>query len=293
MYTIGEFERINEEFIIRQNSRKQTLKKIWGTLLIVTIIICGVLIFLFPGQFENEGTVWIMPVYGGMAFLASLIGFLVTLQFLSEKPFFEYLYEEVVSKINMNEGLFLEYSSYDKVSKEFNTTGGLFTRMASVKSRRQVQGVTSDQYHFSIYDCTMTTSSGKSQQTHFDGVYFVLKKKFNTSLQVRSNGSPKLKGIKFAKLDEYTGIKVYKQPHEEISNLDYKLIHYVENLLLDPIYKRVYLSVIEGELHLALWYKKHPARKLKSLSVDSLNSVYSYLLSEVKQINDLANIEVY
>ena len=200
MFTSSEFDRINSEFNERQNARRGKLKKIWGVLLGLTIFLILLFIYLFPNQFKNEDTVWIMPVYGGMAFAITFIGYLLTIRYISEKPFFEYVYPEIYQKLNMTEGLFFEYHAYEKQNKEFNTKGGLFTRIATVRSRRHVKGVTEDQIQFDIYDCTMTTSSGNSQQTHFDGTYIRIQKQLNTMVQVRSNGSPKLKGVKFAAL---------------------------------------------------------------------------------------------
>lgn len=293
MFTSSEFDRINNDYKEKQKERRGKLKTIWGVLLGVTVFVLLLLIYLFPNQFENEDTFWIMPTYGGMAFATTLIGFLITIKFTSEKPFFEYVYPEVYKKLNMTEELFLEYQGYEKQNREFNTKGGLFTRGASVGSRRHVKGATEDQIKFDIYDCTMTTSSGKNQQTHFDGLYITIHKQLNTMVQIRSNGSPKLKGIKFDRKEEVENIRVFKEREKDLSNLDFSYIRFVSRLIENPLYKRVYFSIVDGEIHLALWYKKHPARKQKNFTVESLNNVYNVFFDEYKLINEIISIDSY
>jgi len=293
MFTSSEFDRINSEFNERQNARRGKLKKIWGVLLGLTIFLILLFIYLFPNQFKNEDTVWIMPVYGGMAFAITFIGYLLTIRYISEKPFFEYVYPEIYQKLNMTEGLFFEYHAYEKQNKEFNTKGGLFTRIATVRSRRHVKGVTEDQIQFDIYDCTMTTSSGNSQQTHFDGTYIRIQKQLNTMVQVRSNGSPKLKGVKFDRKEEVENLRVFKEREKDLSNLDLSYVRFISRLNETTQYKRVYFSVVDGEIHLALWHKKHTARKQKPFNVEALNNVYNVFFNEFKLINEVVSIDSY
>lgn len=293
MFTNSEFQRLNSAFQELQNNRRTKFKRIWGGFLIGTVLVVIVLILIFPDQFHKPDTNWILPVYGGMAFLITLIGFILSFKYLSEKPFFNYLYSEIYKKINLDESLFLNYKAYDNEDKSFNKVGGLFTRMASVTVRRHILSKTDEQTPFDIYDCLMITSNGKSQQVHFDGVYFVLKKTTNTSIQVRTSGSPRLKGIKFSQHKEFEDIKVYKEIGESINNNDKLFINFVRQLAKQSKYKKVFLSVVKGQIHLGLWYKKHPARKQKVISVQVLNDLNNYFLSELNIIRDLENIDNY
>jgi len=293
MFTSSEFDRINKEYKEKQNERRRKLKTIWGVLLGITVFVLLLLIYIFPNQFDNEDTFWIMPTYGGTALATTMIGFLITIKFTSEKPFFEYVYPEIYKKLNMTEELFFEYHGYEKQNREFNTKGGLFTRMASVKSRRHVKGATEDQIQFDIYDCTMTTSSGKSQQTHFDGTYIIIHKQLHSLLQVRTNGSPKMKGIKFDRKEEVDNIRAFKEKEKELSNLDLSYVRFIVRLSEDPQYKRIYFSIVDGEIHLALWHKKHPARKQKTFTVESLNNIYNVFFDEYKLINEMIAIDSY
>jgi hypothetical protein len=293
MFTLSEFDRIKSEYLEKQNDRRKKLKMIWGILLGFTVLLILFFLIVFPNQFKDAETAWILPTYGGIATATTLIGFLITIQYTSEKPFFEYVYPEVYNKLNMDEGLFFEYHPYEKTSREFNTNGGLFTRLASVKSRRHVIGRTEDQIPFDIYDCTMTTSNGKNQQTHFDGTYIIIKKQLHSIFQARSNGSPKLKGVKFDRVEEAEDMKVYKERDKDLSNLDLVYLRYINRLKENPQYKRVYFSIVDGEIHLALWYKKHPARKQKIFTIETLNKVYNVFYDEYKLINEINEMDSY
>lgn len=293
MFFESEFNEINNTLSSLLQERRRKLTKVWGFLLVFVIVLIIFFIVLFPKQFENGDTSWILPIYGGIALVGTLVGFLISVGFTSEKPYFEFLFPSIINKINMNEGLYLEYEAYEKQDKEFNREGGLFTSFASVKIRRRVEGYTEEQFKYKIYDCTMTTSNGKSQQVHFDGIYFVLRKQVMTDLQIRSKGSPKRKGVKYTRQDNVDSFKVYKRSSDEFSNLDFKYLRFMDSLKVDLNYKAIYLSVVEGQIHLALTYKKHPCRKRKNLNLDVLNKYANHLLNEIKIVNDLQNIDLF
>lgn len=290
MFTSDEFKSVNREFLYKQAERKQKIIKIWGYLLAITIVVILIIIAVFPNQFKSSETVWILPTYGGMLLLTTLVAFLVSFKYLSEKPFFEYLYSEIYKHINKTEHLNIEYKAYDKDDITFNKAGGLFTSFASVKVKRHIKGETKEYKSFNIYDCMMTTSNGKSQQVHFDGVYLVLEKQANTTIQIRSNGAPKLKGLKFDKQDENEILKIFKEKGDYTTDIDKAYINFMNELSKKAEYRRVYMSIVDKEIHLALWYKKHPARKQKDISVDSINKSLNYFMSEYQLINDIAAI---
>ena len=52
MFTISEFDRINEEFKVRQSERRHTIKKVWSILLGITSLLIVGFIILFPNQFD-------------------------------------------------------------------------------------------------------------------------------------------------------------------------------------------------------------------------------------------------
>lgn len=293
MFTVSEIDRITTEFKEKQKERNQQLKKIWGYLLILTIGLIVASLLIFPNQFSSETTAWILPTYGSMILATTLIGYLVSINYISEKPVYEYLYNEVIEKINMHEGMFLAYTAYDKEVTRFNKTGGLFTRYCNVKVKRHTKGDTENHHQFNIYDCTLSTSSGNSSQTHFNGVYITLHKRLNTSLQVRSHGAPKLKGVKFNKLQDVHQLRVYKPLEQELSNTDRVYITFMNKLYESGTYKRVYLSIVEDAVHIALVFVKHPTRKCKNITIQAMNKVAAQFMDEYHFVNELAALDSY
>lgn len=293
MFITSEFQQINRKLKELQNERSAKLKKTWGIVLGVTIFVIAMLIIIFPHQFDDPGVGLVLPVFGGMILLVELAGFLISIKYMSEKPFFEYLYPEIYKKINMEEGLTINYKAYDKEDKDFFKSGGLVTRLASVRVRRHVRSKTDQETPFDIYDCIMLTSSGKSQQVHFDGVYFRLHKTMNTSIQIRTSGFPSLKGTKFSRHKEFEDIKVYKEKDETVNELDKVVIDFIRKLRKQNDYKAIFFSVVKGQIHLGLWFRKHPARKQKTMSVKKLNDLRSYFLSEGDLVKEIENLDNY
>lgn len=293
MFSSSEFERINDEFKQIQKQKKQKLQKGWSIFLLLTIILIIGFIVIFPKQFNSGETAWILPTYGGMLLLTTILGLLISSNSVSVKPYYTFLYDEIYNKINMHEGMSLNYKSYDKEARGFNKVGGLFTRGASVNVKRHIEGDSADHHHFNIYECSLVTSNGKNSQTHFNGVYFVLNKSINTSLQIRTNGSPKLKGVKFDKQDEFEDIRVYKEKDQSMLNIDYLFVTYMNKLAMNEEYKKVFLSIVDGQIHLGIWYKNIPTKKQKNLTIESYNKLAAYFISEYQLLTELAGIDNY
>lgn len=293
MFSENEFKRIKKEFDIKQKQRRQKLMKIWGGLLCLSVVIILILVFVVHIDFDDETIKVILPIYGGSAIAITLAGVIISMLFQSEKPFFKYLYDDVYHKINVSEGLFFSYESYVKVKDKFHKSGGLFTRHASVTVNRHVSGMSHDNHAFDLYDCKMITSSNKSTHVHFDGVYMIVRKQVDSDIQIRSTGSPRLKGVKYEKLPEYHSFKVYKQPDQKVNTLDQTFISFYKNVYQDTNFKHVYISVVDNEIHLGIWFRNHPARKLKSLSHATLNGVAKHFMKEYDLINQIAELDTY
>ena len=146
---------------------------------------------------------------------------------------------------------------------------------------------------FQIYNTTLVTSSGKNQQVHFDGIYYLVAKELNTVLQIRSNGSPKLKGVKFSRQNEFEDFKVYKLVDDTMTNIDYNLIRFYEKLIEREELKRVYLSVVKNQIHLGIWFKKHPLRKQKRIDLEKINQIYQLYMDQLQMIQSLSDLDTY
>jgi hypothetical protein len=291
MFTEYEFETIKKEFNEKQNLRRRKLKNIWGILLFSFSVMLIVGIILFQRYASDDEIAWIFYFFIGTTVLIMGIGLLVSMTYVSSKPYFEYIFPSIIQKINDEEGLFLTYQPYLKLDKTFNEKGGLFTRYASLSTKRCVKGYASDQQAYQICDCVMTTSSGNSQVTHFDGSYIFLEKEGQTELQIRTTGRPKLKGVKYKKVDHGSQLKIYKPREQEFNIIDKKYLELMESIKKDERYRQLYLSVNKEGMHLALWYKKHPLRKKKPLSKSLLNQYQNDFMNEINYVYKLEAID--
>ncbi|AUD65798.1 hypothetical protein BK011_08910 [Tenericutes bacterium MZ-XQ] len=290
MYKTHEYEALKKEFNQKQKIRRKKLTMIWSILLFVSLIFLGIVMILFQVYAVDDEIKWVFFFIFGTTALTMAIGLMITLSFTSEKPYFEYVFPSIVQKINDEEGLFLTYKAYPKSDKTINQKGGLFTKYASISTKRCLSGYSSDQYPYSICDMTMTTSNGNSQVTHFDGSYIYLEKQGQTDLQIRTTGSPKLKGVKFQKLAVESTLKVYKPNEQDLKDIDRLYLRLMESLKKDERYRHLYLSINHEGMHLGIWYKKHPIRKKKPLSIELLNQYQADIINEIKFVNQLEAI---
>lgn len=58
----------------------------------------------------------------------------------------------------------------------------------------------------------------------------------------------------------------------------------------DERYRHLYLSINKEGMHLALWYKKHPLRKKKPLSINIMNQYQKDFMDEINYVYKLEDI---
>ena len=291
MYTKYEFETIKKEFNEKQKLRRTKLKNIWGILLFISSAIFIAIMLIFQIYAKDDDIAYVFYFFGGSTILIMATGLIVSLRYISSKPYFEYIFPNIVQKINDEEGLFLTYQSYPKQDKTVNEKGGLFTRYASITTKRCLKGYSPSQHAFTICDQIMTTSSGNTQVTHFDGSYIFLEKEGDTDIQIRTNGSPKLKGVKYEKIINDSTLKIYKPVGKELIDMDRNYLRLMESLKKDERYRHIYLSINKEGIHLALWYRKHPIRKKTPFTIDVLNQYLTDIMTEITLVHTLEHIE--
>jgi hypothetical protein len=200
------------------------------------------------------------------------------------------VFPKIVTKINDEEGLYLSYEAYPKLDKSFNEEGGLFPKGVSISCKKVINGFSKEQDTYQIIDCSMTTSTGNNQVTHFYGTYIYLKKASQTELQIRTNGSPKNKTVKYVKLNEVESLKIYKPIGNELLEIDQRNIGFVNGLKRSETFRHLYLSMNKESIHLALWYKKNPLRKKKQFTLEVLNDYLKSLNYELNLVKELENL---
>lgn len=286
MFTTYEFEAINSKYAQLVKERKTKITKIW-VIVFVSIILIDAAILYFTDWLEGESGSILVPVYGGLALIGAIIGIVISAYGISLKPIFNYLYKEIYDKISIESQKKISYTPFEKLDNYFVGQGGLFSR----HSRAQVYRHTQSKYEditYDIIDCMLITGSGKNQTVHLNGIYFYFKKHTSSLLQIRSNGSPKLKGYKFTKIDSSDIFKVYVEEDKSLSGADRAFIYNMSELKNKLHAKKIYLSITRDEVHFAYVPNKQ-WRRIHTLSLNSLNELYKKLLDEEEVIKDLLN----
>ena len=285
MYMISECDAVCKEYSKMVKHRSKKLTKIW---LYVFAGYLGVMIILpMIPDFLDKDPGWVLYIiYGGMVFVGLSIALLISIFSISDVPAFDYLYKEIYNKLNQEKGTFYEYTSYEKGKFEFNTNGGIFTRMCRTVLKRHISGMSPNNNVFDIYDATLITGSGKNKHIHFSGMYFVVKYASSYEFQLRSHSKPRLKGVKYIKNEDIKDIKVYLKEGNSISNIEYKYIDTLERLKKNLKAKKIYLSFINNEIHFA-YVPKVPIRKQYDLTVEKMNKTYTAFLEEIRVIDEL------
>lgn len=287
MFNRNEFESINTEYNKLIKLKSDKAKIIWTPIFVVFTIVILYLIFVV-GLLERGPWNWIISIYGGIIFGGLLIAVLFSHLGISEKPAFNFLYKEIYEKIILEEQTFIKYTPYEKIKPEFNKRGGLFSRFSRAAIRRHIQGVSSTGNDFDIYDIQLITGSGKDRRVHLDGIYFVIKVSNYNTFQIRSNGSPHLKGTKYSKVEDINDIKVYVEEGKMLANTDYNYIETVKRFKLRLNAKKIFMSMVHNEIHFA-FVPINKIRKQKSLTNEKLNQIYSYFIDEINIIDELVS----
>lgn len=283
MFSEYEFDSIKSEYITIHNEKMKKHKKI-SVLSLIGLV--GIIAGLYALRLNvNDPFDFLIPLYGGIGFFALFIYVLFSFGTGSSKAFYEYVVREVIDKINLDYELEVMYSTDKKTKFSHNLRGGLFSRHCRSTVRMKIKGKSIEGREFELYELSLITGGGNSQQTHLNGIYIVLGNQTKVVKQIRTHGRPHLKGTEYLKVESDYEYKVYVKEgmFEKDYNIDYKDVF--SRVMRDIEKQKVYLSVIEGETHFAL----HPFKlyKYRKLSIDNLNIVYDKIKWLIELVDTL------
>ncbi len=291
MFTSSESNDVCKEYGILVKTRSKKTTKIWISIFLVYL---GIMIILplIPGFFESDPGWLLYIIYGGIAFVGLVIAISISIFSISDKPAFNYLYEKIYNKINQDNGEYYEYIPFEKGPFTFNKDGGLFSRHCRYVVRRHVFGTSPNSNKFDIYDVTLITGNGKNQHTWFSGIYFKAIFRSSNKFQIRSHSKPKLKDVKFNKVEDITEYRVYLEEEKSITNREYKYIEVLKRLETKLNSKKIYLSVTNDEIHFA-YVPKVQIRKQYDVTVSKMNELYTKFLEEINLIDELVEADSF
>lgn len=291
MYQQSEFQRIHEGYLDEVKKAAKKIRKVWATLLVLDLIITaitfGVLIFLGTDVFH-----WLAILIASLPIVIIALGLLISIRFVSEKPTFTNLFPKIYQRISEEQSEYLQYQAYPKDKWTFNKEGGLFVGFSQVTVKRHVRGRTKKGSSFELYQCQISSSNGKSQTVHFNGSYFVIPRRQSLYLQVRTNGSPALKGVKYSKVSDDKSMRIFIEKNkQEPSELSTYISIFQKIEMLNPM--KLYMSVTHDAIHVAVEHHQK-VKKTVPLTIDALNTYAERFTTELtipslveSQIDDL------
>ncbi|MFW5889222.1 MAG: hypothetical protein ACOCUD_02455 [Bacillota bacterium] len=282
---------IIEEFNLRVKAKASKSLKILFLLMLVLFIFILTIVFL-SDWLSNEGVMFIMFFFGGISFITLIILIIINRHLASNKITYSYLYPEIIKKINQDYSLNLTYQGKSRISNDFVKQGSIFTSNKQVQIFRSTSGISENNNSFTIYDCRLITGGGQYQQVHHDGLYFCIKLPINDFLQIRSKGKPISKEYSFERYDGNTEERLYIKPDKNFTNLHHLYLKIYQELKIRLNAKRIYLSIIDNNLHFA-YVSKFKMRTQKNLDKDKLNKLYQDFISEIKLVDELVSVADY
>ncbi|QWB96553.1 hypothetical protein KHQ89_03790 [Mycoplasmatota bacterium] len=281
---------IKINFNKEQKSRRLTMAIVWS---IVFLMFAGLLVyFLFSTvieDLESDGPKFLFLILPIVFMAVSGIGFFVSFNFVSEKPFIKYVFKEVIEEMNSEDSTFYTFDSYIKNSKErinLIHQSRLFPS-ASVFTNYEISGYTKEQNKFKLYDLRLVSSNGQSTSVHFDGQFFEMDTLLQKNMQIRTQGKPFVKGFKYEKTQQVNRFSMFKIIGDQNTNHDDQFLEFMQNEFNDENIKQVFLSVINNKIYLAISYKKHQGRKQKTLNLESIKRIESFFRNQFALINKL------
>lgn len=282
----NDFQKLKKDFNEAQRKKRKINTIIF---LVLALMMVGMSIAIYFAVQNDTGfasqtgimiyfLVWFIffALFIGLAYVMS--------KFVYEKPFVNIVYDKIIDQINVDEGQTYTYQAYEKNNKEqierFYQTG-LFPRSAAFV-KFHINGFNQDQKRFDLYDVRLVQSNGQSTTILFDGLFRVLNVEYDTTLQVRTQGKPYLKGTKFRKVDVDNEFLVFKPEGQSANEIDQKLIAVIKSIYDRTTMKHIYLSVNNHQLALAIKHRKHPLVKPKKFDMAVVNQYMEKIQKEIE-----------
>lgn len=276
---------------MKHSLKKEKLVSLFFSIL--TIVSIGLSLVIYAaiqndGGFEIQGGALAYFLIWSIFYVLFILCAYAFSRYIYEKPFVEIVYPALIDQINVDEGQTYTYASYEKNNKaqinHFYKTG-LFPRCAAFV-KFHVSGFTKDQNPFDLYDVRLVQSNGQSTTVHFDGLLRVVKVAYDTNIQIRTQGKPHVKGVKYLKIDKLDELVIFKPEGQTLGEVDQSLIDLFKQIYDPNTMKHMYLSANHQQLALAIRYKKHPLVKPKKFDMTIVNQYLEKIQKEI-ELTDL------
>jgi hypothetical protein len=280
-------DKLIAQFTNRVNQKTKNSYKV--VLYITLVFVLGLIaIYFLTDWFFTEDGVLLIIFFSFLIILALILVIVISKYYIRTKVVFEYLFKEIYQQINNDNDWVIEYLGNPKVKNDFVKEGGLFSKYCRATVLRSVKGITENKNPFVIYDLKLITGGGQYQQTHLDGLYFITKVSCNNVFQIRSNGKPSTKLYQFDKLEIDEDLKVFLKSGANIDLIERTFLSKMKEIKSRLKAKKIYLSMMDNNLHFAYSGKDIP--RGKKISSNRINELYQIFIDEIRLIDELVGL---
>ena len=271
------------QLIEAYNKKQKELQlRRWKVAAIVALSCLGAAVVAVIAMFLSTADIFkiLSMVFGGITVLLFVLS-LILRSTTSEKPLFEFMYKAVVDNQNFRRGQAISYTPSPK-DLEVVADGGMFPRMATRQIRFVMNVPLENGQNARIFDAYLYTQSSKSRYVYFDGLYIVYAKPHTGYFQLRTTGSPKLKGVSFDKTRTAEKIREFVETGKSLRIPE---VYYGLFTTLRERYpkSKIYIGATASELHLGI--SNYPLfRKMKTCTEETIRQLSAF----VEQIAELS-----
>ncbi len=265
--------------------RKTLRNSMFVLALVVVILAFEALSFFDAVDARFDIVVFVILGVAGVLFI---IGLMVYLFYVSERPLYEHVMPKVVEGFNAFESEDLTYTAYPKKAgmEERNKNAGLFTRGAFVKNRFAIEGTSPEGIPYTLYDTHFVVSTGNASSVVFNGYYYILKQKHDVFYQIRTRGRPSLKGVSFTRVKQAGKVSLFVEAGERVPKHVEMMLDHAQKLFEDDRVKHLYISALEETVHVAIEPHKMDRRK-RTMTQETLHQLTEQIAFNHRRVDRL------
>lgn len=257
--------------------------KNWSFVALASLIvsIATIIASKYFKDYSNDLEIASFVSFGTFLVLIMIVVYII-LEFDSSKPFYNFLYPEIIKDIEYNQRIIIDYKvkpKNQKNSKESNlfspsTVENLSCRFSFINT----QGVKVD-----IYDAKVEEHTQYSHINFLNGCYLVVNVFDSTLFQIRTKHQPHPKKL-YTKLNHRDDVEAYAEKGK--TSLDSKYFDLFYKIKGKVNSRELFISSINRQMHIGIDFKD-VKRSLKTLDGNSYNEIKQNLLNLI----EIANLE--
>ncbi len=277
---INEIRAEYEKLLSEGKSKLLRIFKFIGFVLLVLLVAFGT---LYSGDKIFSTFFFIVS---GLFASVILMYFIIFQFYYSKKIFYQFFYKAITEDVSKTLNIPLGYETPIK-GNEYSRKNGLFTEIATYTTRYSISYNNKNNGQIVIYDSNIVTHTGRTTVVHFDGDYIVLEHSTNNAFQLRTNGSPKLKGTSFEKIKTREDIKEFIEKYT--SSIEQKYYDVFDYIKQQYPKKKIFISCVTDEIHIAIW-RNTVFKKYNQITDKKYQAFKENIINRIELANNIYEI---